>query len=80
MVDPGDEGSLVRRQRLHLLIQDLDLQPMAFGFCLLQQNRLAVLLSCRGRISGTKRHSGPEASPEGSESVSEDREPKLILF
>jgi hypothetical protein len=29
--------------RLHFLTQGRDLQPLAFGFCLLQQNLLAVL-------------------------------------
>jgi hypothetical protein len=31
--------------RLHFLIKNLDMQPLAFGFCLLQQNLLAVLSS-----------------------------------
>jgi hypothetical protein len=32
-----------RFDRLHFLAQGQDLLPLAFGFCLLQQNLLAVL-------------------------------------
>jgi hypothetical protein len=45
---------------VHFLIKNLDLQPMAFGFCLLQQNLPAVLLPHRSVVSGTKCHSGPD--------------------
>jgi hypothetical protein len=49
-----------RFDRPHLRIQDPDLLPKTFRLCLLQQNHPAVLLSVLRRISGTKRHSGPD--------------------
>jgi hypothetical protein len=47
--------------RLHTQIHDHVLQPIAFGFCLLQQNLRAVLSSVLRQTSGTKRLSGAGA-------------------
>jgi hypothetical protein len=47
--------------RLHFLIKNLDLQPMAFRFCLLQQNLPALLSSCLATgLPGVKCPSGPD--------------------
>ncbi|MCX6321909.1 MAG: hypothetical protein NTX93_08950, partial [Bacteroidia bacterium] len=67
--------------RLLNRIQDLFMQPMAFGFCLLQQNLPAVLLSVLRRTSGTNCLSGSVAHfPKDMTSVSVNPGPKPFIF
>ena len=64
-----------------LLILDQFLQPLAFGFCLLQQNLPAVLSSVLRRTSGTKCHSGAGTYfPKDIASVSVNPGPKPFIF
>jgi hypothetical protein len=66
--------------RLHYLIRDLVLQPLAFGFCFLQQNLPAVLLSVLRRTSGTKCLSGTVAHfPKDMALVSDNPGPKSFI-
>lgn len=66
--------------RLHFMIQDLDLQPRAIWFCLLQQSLPAVLLpSLATGLPGRSVIQALIAIPEGSESVSENSVPKLFF-
>jgi hypothetical protein len=58
--------------RLRFLMLDLDSQPVAFGFCLLQQNLPAVLSSCLTTgLPGRSVIQALMSFPEGSGSVSE---------
>jgi hypothetical protein len=67
--------------RLLLWIRDPFLQPLAFGFCLLQQYLPAVLLSRLSGTSGTKCLSGSVAYfPKDMASVSENPGPKSFTF
>ena len=78
--EAANGARLLLFDRLNFLIQDLDIQPMAFGLCLLQHDLPAVLLS--GLAIGLPGRSVLQAADVVSRRIlisSENCVPKLVF-
>ena len=78
--EAAHSARLLLFDRLNFLIQDLDIQPMAFGLCLLQHDLPAVLLSVLAiGLPGRSVLQAAGAVSRGIRISSENCVPKLVF-